>query len=64
MRSNDTVDGCYLRPLVYLGYGEMGVNPALSPVNVAIAAWPWGSYLGEAGLSEGISAEIFVLATS
>ncbi|WP_431981511.1 branched-chain amino acid transaminase [Streptomyces qinglanensis] len=37
----------YLRPLVYLGYGTMGVAPQLDSVRVAIAAWPWGSYLGE-----------------
>ena len=39
---------CYIRPLVYRGYGEMGVNPLKSPVNVAIIAWRWGAYLGEA----------------
>jgi branched-chain amino acid aminotransferase len=37
----------YLRPIVYLGYGAMGVAPALDSARVAIAAWPWGSYLGE-----------------
>lgn len=37
----------YLRPIVYLGYGSMGVAPALDSARVAIAAWPWGSYLGE-----------------
>src|SRR5665213_2828195 len=39
VRVNDLADGCYLRPLVYLGYGEMGINPLNCPVNVAIAAW-------------------------
>ena len=34
---------CYIRPLVYLGYGEMGLNPLPSPVNVSIAVWPWGA---------------------
>jgi branched-chain amino acid aminotransferase len=38
---------CYIRPIVYLGYGEMGLNPLPSPVNVSIAVWPWGSYLGD-----------------
>jgi branched-chain amino acid aminotransferase len=38
---------CYVRPIVYLGYGEMGLNPLLAPVNVAIVCWPWGAYLGE-----------------
>lgn len=49
---------CYVRPLVYLGYGEMGVNPIPAPVNVAIAAWPWGAYLGDEGLARGIRAKI------
>ncbi|HVB52046.1 MAG TPA: branched-chain amino acid transaminase [Acidimicrobiales bacterium] len=47
VRINELHEGCYLRPLVYLGYGEMGVNPIGSPVNVTIAAWPWGAYLGD-----------------
>jgi branched-chain amino acid aminotransferase len=55
VRANDASEGIYLRPLVYLGYGEMGVNPAPAPVNVAIVAWPWGAYLGEEGLSHGVS---------
>jgi len=55
VRANDASDGIYLRPLVYLGYGEMGVNPAPAPVNVAIMAWPWGAYLGEEGLAKGVS---------
>ncbi|RAX57519.1 branched chain amino acid aminotransferase [Helicobacter monodelphidis] len=44
----------YLRPLIYLGYGAMGVYHKNSPVNVAIAAWEWGAYLGEEGLKKGI----------
>ncbi len=55
VRANDASLGIYLRPLVYLGYGEMGVNPAPAPVNVAIAAWPWGAYLGDEGLASGVS---------
>jgi branched-chain amino acid aminotransferase len=47
VRVNDLPEGCYLRPIVYLGYGEMGVNPLAAPVNTAIAAWPWGAYLGD-----------------
>ena len=42
---------CYIRPLVYLGYGEMGLNPLPAPVNVSIACWPWGSYLGDDGIA-------------
>jgi branched-chain amino acid aminotransferase len=41
------VDSCYIRPLFYLGYGEMGLNPLPSKTVVSIAVWPWGSYLGE-----------------
>jgi branched-chain amino acid aminotransferase len=48
------VRACYIRPLVYLGYGEMGINNRHNPVNVAIAVWPWGAYLGEDALAEGI----------
>ena len=58
VRVNGLPDGCYLRPLVYLGYGEMGLNPLPSPVNVSIAAWPWGSYLGDEGVANGVSVKI------
>jgi branched-chain amino acid aminotransferase len=49
---------CYIRPIAYLGYGEMGLNPLTSTVNVAIAAWPWGSYLGDDGLKHGVRMKI------
>ncbi len=58
VRVNDVHDGCYIRPLVYLGYGEMGLNPLPSPVNVSIATWPWGTYLGEEALERGVSVKI------
>jgi branched-chain amino acid aminotransferase len=58
VRVNDLQDGCYLRPLVYLGYGEMGINPLPCPVNVAIAAWPWGAYLGDEGVENGVRMKI------
>lgn len=45
---------CYIRPLVYIGYGAMGLYPKENPVCVAIAAWSWGTYLGEDGLTKGI----------
>ena len=45
---------CYIRPLVYLGYGELGINNSHCPVCVTIAVWPWGAYLGESALAEGI----------
>jgi branched-chain amino acid aminotransferase len=58
VRVNGLDDGCYIRPLVYLGYGEMGLNPIPCPVNVSIAAWPWGTYLGEEGVANGVSVKI------
>jgi branched-chain amino acid aminotransferase len=58
VRINELHDGCYLRPLVYLGYGEMGLNPLPCPVNVSVAAWPWGTYLGEEGVANGVSVKI------
>ncbi|HUQ39559.1 MAG TPA: branched-chain amino acid transaminase [Acidimicrobiales bacterium] len=48
------LDACYIRPLVYLGYGEMGLNPLPCPVNVSIAVWPWGTYLGDEGIKHGV----------
>lgn len=41
-------EACYLRPIAFRGFGPMGVNPLHSPVEVCIAAWPWGKYLGDA----------------
>ena len=58
VRVNDMHDGCYLRPLVYLGYGEMGLNPLPAPVKVSIATWPWGTYLGEEALERGVTVKI------
>ncbi|MEW6162883.1 MAG: branched-chain amino acid transaminase [Nitrospirota bacterium] len=45
---------CYIRPLVYIGYGSIGLYPKDNPIRVAIAVWPWGPYLGDKGLKEGI----------
>jgi branched-chain amino acid aminotransferase len=45
---------CYIRPVVYRGYGEMGVNPMGCPIDVAIAVWEWGAYLGSNALNQGI----------
>jgi branched-chain amino acid aminotransferase len=58
VRVNGLNDGCYIRPLVYLGYGEMGLNPLPCPVNVSIAAWPWATYLGDEGVANGVSMKI------
>lgn len=49
---------CYIRPIVYLGYGEMGLNPLPCPVNVAVATWPWGAYLGDEGVRNGVRMKI------
>ncbi|HEC11241.1 MAG TPA: branched-chain amino acid transaminase [Acidimicrobiales bacterium] len=46
---------CYIRPIAYLGYGEMGLNPLPCHTNVSIAVWPWGAYLGEESLSRGVN---------
>jgi branched-chain amino acid aminotransferase len=58
VRVNELTEGCYIRPLVYLGYGEMGVNPLLAPTNVIIAAWPWGAYLGDDAAENGARMKI------
>ncbi len=49
---------CYIRPIVYLGYGEIGLNPLTSPVRMAIASWPWGAYLGEDSFETGVRVKI------
>jgi branched-chain amino acid aminotransferase len=49
---------CYIRPLVYIGYGAMGLYPSNNPIKVSIAAWPWGAYLGEEGLEKGIRVKV------
>ncbi len=49
---------CYIRPLVFRGYGQMGLNPLEAPVEVCIAAWPWGAYLGEEGKRVGVRAKV------
>ena len=49
---------CYLRPIAFFGYGELGVAAAANPVDVVIMSWPWGTYLGADGLKNGIRAKI------
>jgi len=49
---------CYIRPLALVGTGEMGLYAPNNPVHVVIAAWPWGAYLGEDGIKNGIRAKI------
>ena len=48
------LESCYLRPLVWIGSEKMGVSARGNTIHVAIAAWPWGAYLGEEGLAKGI----------
>jgi branched-chain amino acid aminotransferase len=45
---------CYIRPLVYRGYSQLGVNPMPCPVDVAVIVWEWGQYLGEDALANGV----------
>jgi len=50
--------GCYVRPLAYYGYGEMGLNTLPCKVDVAIACWPWGAYLGDDAAQRGVRMKI------
>jgi branched-chain amino acid aminotransferase len=49
------LDSCYIRPVVYRGYNNLGVDPRGCPVEVTIAVWPWGKYLGEEAMENGVS---------
>jgi branched-chain amino acid aminotransferase len=49
---------CYLRPIAFYGYGELGVSAVGNPIEVVIMSWPWGAYLGDEGLKNGIRAKI------
>ena len=48
------MDACYIRPIALRGYGDMGVNPLHNPIDIYIACWSWGKYLGEEALAEGV----------
>ncbi|MCI0632649.1 MAG: branched-chain amino acid transaminase [Actinobacteria bacterium] len=52
------LNACYVRPIALRGYGELGVNPLNAPVNLFIAVWPWGAYLGEEALERGVRIKI------
>ena len=58
LRKNHFKSNVYLRPLIFLGYGVMGLYHVSAPVRTAIAAWEWGTYLGEEGLEKGIRVKI------
>ena len=49
---------CYVRPIMFRGYGQMGLNPLDAPVDVSIAVWEWGAYLGEEGKKHGIRTKV------
>jgi len=51
----NNLEACYVRPVAYRGYGTLGVDPSNCPVDLAIAVWPWGQYLGEEALEKGVS---------
>ncbi len=52
------LDECYLRPIAFMGSGEMGLGARTNPTHVAVVAWRWGAYLGEEGLTRGIRAKV------
>jgi branched-chain amino acid aminotransferase len=52
------LDECYIRPLVYRGYDHVGVDPTGTPIDVAIAAYPWGKYLGADSISKGVAVKV------
>ena len=54
LRKNDFKSNVYLRPIIFLGYGKMGLYHIGAPVETSIAAWEWGAYLGDEGLENGI----------
>lgn len=57
VRKNE-LESCYIRPLVFYGSEKMGISPKGATVHVAIAAWPWGAYLGEEALKQGIRVKV------
>lgn len=54
----NSIRECYIRPIAFIGYGAMGLYPKGNPINVVIAVWPWGAYLGEDGLNNGIRIKV------
>ena len=56
--ASTNLPGCYVRPIAYYGYGEMGLNTLPCLVDVAIACWPWGAYLGEDALDKGVRMKV------
>ena len=62
LRANRLPEG-YIRPLVFIGEGAMGLNPGDNKVRVAVICWPWGKYLGDEGVERGIRAYLAWLAS-
>jgi branched-chain amino acid aminotransferase len=56
--SRNGLRSCYIRPLAFRGYGEMGLYAKSAPVDVIVAVWPWGAYLGEEGKRKGVRAKV------
>ena len=54
----NNLTSCYIRPLAFIGDGVMGVHPKDNPINVIIAVWPWGAYLGDDGINNGIRTKV------
>jgi branched-chain amino acid aminotransferase len=52
------MEACYIRPIIYRGYGQLGVNPFPCPVDVAIMVWEWGKYLGTEALEKGVDLRV------
>ena len=57
IRTN-SLRSCYIRPILYLGYGEMGINHSRCPVSASVVVWRWGAYLGEEGLTRGVRVKV------
>ncbi len=54
----NALQACYIRPIIYLGYGDMGINHARCPVRVSVVVWRWGTYLGDEALTRGVRVKI------
>ena len=54
----NNLEECYIRPLIFVGDGKMGLHATTNPIRIAIAAWPWGAYLGDGALENGIRARV------
>ncbi|WP_276273132.1 branched-chain amino acid transaminase [Haloarcula litorea] len=52
------LQSCYIRPIAFYGYGPLGLNPSKAPIKTAIGVWPWGAYLGEEALEEGVDVAV------